>query len=97
MTDESMIEFGRRLRAAREAVGMSAKRLGRLLGSNSAKPANVVYQYEGGHRYPKYVALRVICVQMGVSADYLLGLMSLEAAEEYLTTLRRVEPPARVE
>jgi transcriptional regulator with XRE-family HTH domain len=59
-----------RLKAWREKRGWSQRELARLCGLGIAQ----VSKYENGHTDPSASVLKTISSQLGVSADYLLGL-----------------------
>lgn len=65
--------FGSRLKAAREAKGLSQTELGKGLntGGEDAKKA-VVSGWENDHHYPRVDQLMLICNKLGVGADFLL-------------------------
>lgn len=69
---EMMADFGGRLRAAREAVGMSQVALASSIGHNG--PSWVSRVENGKGSLPDIVAVRKIAYAMGVSTDYLLGI-----------------------
>lgn len=63
--------FGRRLRAARKALGMSQADLGAILGledANSAAPR--ISRYELGQRDPDPVTTEALAKALGVPAAY---------------------------
>jgi transcriptional regulator with XRE-family HTH domain len=59
-----------RLREWREKRGWSQRELARLCGLGEAQ----VSKYENGHTDPSASVLKAMCSQLGVSADYVLGL-----------------------
>jgi transcriptional regulator with XRE-family HTH domain len=60
----------RRLREMREAKGLTQRELGRRCGFG----VNQINRYENGTSDPTIQTLRIIAYELGVSADYLLGL-----------------------
>ena len=86
--------FGERLRAAREAKGLSGTQLGAGAGDKDGKSASKqsVADWEHDRHYPKADQLRSICLKLNISADYLLfgdaaERERLAAAEQALRTL----------
>jgi len=61
---------GDRLKATREANGLSQRELARLCGI----AANQIFRYENGKGDISGTYLAIIAKKLGVSADYLLGL-----------------------
>ena len=59
-----------RLRAARERIGLQQIELSVQLGLRKG----AVSEYERGTKAPRYGVLKQLCVTLGVSADWLLGL-----------------------
>ena len=70
MSKKDRLEFGRRLRAARDAHNMTQADLGDAAGINPTRIAN----WEAGLNYPQYRSLVKICKALDCSSDYLLGL-----------------------
>jgi transcriptional regulator with XRE-family HTH domain len=75
-----------RLREWREKRGWSQRELARLCGLGEAQ----VSKYENGHTDPSASVLKAMCIQLGVSADYVLGL-SDSPRGDLVTALREDE------
>lgn len=76
-----MEHFGERLRKAREKRGLTHYELAKTLakiGMITAHSSIVIGKYERGEIYPSAHKLHDICLVLGVSADYLLGLKETE-------------------
>lgn len=71
--DENM-EFGNRIRKARERRKMTQEKLAKEIGVNVAS----VIHYETGKTMPSSFILLCICQALGCSADWLLGLREKE-------------------
>lgn len=65
-----MVDFGEKVRALREARGLSQIQLAELLGVTKG----MISAYETSVRMPSYKVLIRIARLFGVSTDYLLGL-----------------------
>lgn len=70
--------FGRRLRAARKAAGLSQVELGALLGMTDKNASPRVSRYERGEREPDGDTLHALSEALGVPPAYFL------AASDYL-------------
>lgn len=67
------MEFGDRLKAEREAAGMSQEKLGEGLGvSRPDATKQTVYGWENNKHFPTARQLALICKKLGKSADWLL-------------------------
>lgn len=76
-----MEEFGDRLRRVRVSKGLTqceAAILCNLPDINHKCQKEHFSQYERGKRYPNAKTLYILCVGLGVSADYLLGIKETE-------------------
>ena len=70
-----MKTFRDRLREAREKTGKTQVETDVCAGL----PEGTYAQYEQGHREPSLANFRLLCLALGVSADYVLGLhLSIE-------------------
>lgn len=67
-----MILFGERLQKLRSEKGLSQAQLSKRLGVSASQIAN----YEMGRRFPSIQVLIDISRVLGVSTDYLLGIIS---------------------
>ena len=65
-----MMIFGNRLKALREARGLSRKAFAEAMGVSYS----TVSKYENDERFPDLDLLKKFAVYFDVSADYLLGL-----------------------
>ena len=65
-----MVDFGEKVRALREAKGLSQVQFAELLGVTKG----MISAYETSVRMPSYKVLIRIARLFGVSTDYLLGL-----------------------
>ena len=65
-----MDKFGTRLRAAREAAGLTIKQLA----ARCYIGHGMIYRYERGAACPSLYLLRDIAVILGASVDWLIGL-----------------------
>ena len=72
MTNESYKTLGRRLKAARKEKGIKQT----ALANDASLSVNVISEWETGVSYPSLRGLFRVCVALGVSSDYLLGLES---------------------
>lgn len=63
-------EFGARLKAAREGVGLSQSEMAKKLGTAKSTYIN----YEHGYREPSILTIRLLTKILNVSAGYLFGL-----------------------
>jgi transcriptional regulator with XRE-family HTH domain len=98
MTNSTSFGFGLRLKAAREAAGLTGTELGRGAGErgNDASKASVS-DWEKERHYPKADQLRVICLKLNISADHLvfgdikneLQMIQAEASIEMLSPDQR--------
>lgn len=70
MDDVVIPDFSPRLREAIEKKGINMTELGELIGRDRRSISN----YCNDLRYPSFEAFYLICLKLGVSADYLLGL-----------------------
>lgn len=68
--------FGNRLKALREARGLSRKAFAEAMGVSYS----TVSKYENGERFPDLDLLRKFAVYFDVSADYLIGLTPIPSA-----------------
>lgn len=66
-----MFSIGARLKTIRETRGMSQKQMAQLLGMSNTRISN----WELGVSRPDVDALALICTQLNISADYLLGII----------------------
>lgn len=66
--------FGARLKEARQAAKLSGAELGRGAGEKPGKDASKqsVADWEAERHYPKADQLRLICLKLNISADYLI-------------------------
>lgn len=62
--------FATRLRIARRRAALSQAELGARI---HVAPSHIAH-FESGRRLPCYEHLRALCVVLGVSGDYLLGI-----------------------
>lgn len=69
-SSDKILTRGDRIRAAREARGLSQRNLARVLGIG----INQINRYEVGANDPAASAIAKIATELKVSADYLLGL-----------------------
>ena len=65
-----MVEFGLRLKRAREKKGLNQTELGLATG---LKPSAIGH-FEKERRAPSFKNLYILCSALNVSADYILGL-----------------------
>ena len=70
MSKTELLEFGLRLRRAREARGLTQTELGANAGIDPSRISN----WERGDNYPQYRSLVAMCKVLDCSSDYLLGL-----------------------
>jgi transcriptional regulator with XRE-family HTH domain len=61
-----------RLREAREKKGLSQRELGEQCGVSN----RMIYRYEGNNADPSSTILMKMAIALGVSTDYLLGLVA---------------------
>ena len=76
-----MERFGERLRMIRLSKGLTQSEAAaycKLKGVSGMSKKEHFSQYERGVRYPNTKTLYAICIGLGVSADYLLGLREME-------------------
>jgi transcriptional regulator with XRE-family HTH domain len=78
---------GDRIREKREERGLTQRELARLCGFG----INQITRYEIGLSQPTAEHLKIISEQLGVSADYLLGLTTNERGQLGDTTLSEQE------
>jgi len=62
--------FGKRLKQAREKVGVSQKRLGILAGIDESNASAVMNQYERNTHIPKFATVRNIARALNVPAAF---------------------------
>ena len=74
--DLAYVTFGDRLRAIRKERGMSQDEFAKLLGTSK----QVLSRYEIGQRIPKITQVQEYAKKLNVSADYLMGDSTEEAA-----------------
>lgn len=73
MDKSTSFGFGQRLRAARESAGLSGLALGKGAGENGRDASKQsVSDWENDRHYPKADQLRLICLKLNISADYLI-------------------------
>ena len=82
--------FGRRLRAARKAAGLSQVELGALLGMADKNASPRVSRYERGEREPDGETLQELSKALGVPPAYFLA-SSDDLAEGILLIARQPE------
>jgi transcriptional regulator with XRE-family HTH domain len=70
MAAKSLPGFGARLRELRERMGLSQPELATRLGVHPSD----ISRWERDLTFPRGAALRDLCVTIGASADYMLGL-----------------------
>ena len=71
MKDEiTQLEIGKRIAECRRDKQLTQDELANRIGIT----AQALSQYERGIRYPDVAILKALCVSLGVSADYLMGL-----------------------
>lgn len=68
--------FGNRLKALREARGLSRKAFAEAMGVSYS----TISKYENGERFPDLDLLRKFAVYFNVSADYLIGITPIPSA-----------------
>ena len=76
-----MEHFGERLKKAREKQGLTQLQVAKALANMGVLvncKCDVVGKYERGLMYPNAHRMHDLCVILGVSADYLLGLSDKE-------------------
>ena len=76
-----MEHFGERLKKTREKQGLTQLQVAKALakmGVLANCKCDVVGKYERGLMYPNAHRMHDLCVILGVSADYLLGLKEME-------------------
>ena len=66
---DKLIEFGRRLRQAREAKGMTQPELGNIIGTSKG----MISQYEAGINDPRQSMIPLMADALNVSINWLLG------------------------
>lgn len=64
------VPFGKRLKQAREKVGVSQKRLGILAGIDESNASAVMNQYERNTHIPKFATVRNIARVLNVPAAF---------------------------
>ena len=69
-----MVDFGERLRALRQAKGLTQRQLALQLSLSKS----VVSSYENGFRYPSFEVLVKIASVFSTTTDYLLGVSHSE-------------------
>lgn len=69
--DVTQIEIGKRIADSRRNVKLTQEELANRIGIT----AQALSQYERGLRYPDVAMLKALCIALGVSSDYLLGLI----------------------
>ncbi|WP_116004719.1 helix-turn-helix transcriptional regulator [Simplicispira sp. 125] len=74
MDKNASFGFGVRLKEARQAARLSGSELGRGAGDKPGKDASKqsVADWEAERHYPKADQLRLICLKLNISADYLI-------------------------
>lgn len=74
MDKSASFGFGARLREARQSAKLSGTELGRGAGEKPGKDASKqsVADWESERHYPKADQLRLICLKLNISADYLI-------------------------
>lgn len=74
MDKNASFGFGVRLKEARQAARLSGAELGRGAGDKPGKDASKqsVADWEAERHYPKADQLRLICLKLNISADYLI-------------------------
>lgn len=73
MDKSTTFGFGQRLRAARENAGLSGIELGKGAGENGRDASKQsVSDWENDRHYPKADQLRLICMKLNISADFLI-------------------------
>lgn len=76
-----MEHFGERLKKAREKQGLTQLQVAKALAKMGVLvncKCDVVGKYERGLMFPNAHRIHDLCVILGVSADYLLGLKEME-------------------
>lgn len=94
------MEFGDRLKSAREAKGLSQERLGEGLGVSEPNASKqTVYGWEKNKHFPTSRQLALICTKLNQSADWLLfgrtpgeDMKSLNGLEAQLVLMYRGAP-----
>ncbi|WP_307702057.1 helix-turn-helix domain-containing protein [Variovorax paradoxus] len=90
--------FGARLKEARQKAGLSGTELGKGAGENGKDASKAsVSDWENDRHYPKADQLRVICLKLNISSDYLvfgdikadLNLIQAETTIQMLTPDQR--------
>lgn len=71
--------FEKRLREIRQERGISQVELAKIIQTTN----DSVYSWEKGRSQPSIDAIRKLCVALGVSSDYLLGLEREDGTKEY--------------
>ena len=72
MTDKdrkNLVEFGLRLKSARESAGMTQSELGNVIGTSKS----VISQYESGQNDPRQSAIPLLAEALNVSINWLMG------------------------
>ena len=65
-----VVPFGKRLKQAREKVGVSQKRLGILAGIDESNASAIMNQYERNTHIPKFATVRNIARVLNVPAAF---------------------------
>lgn len=68
--DITQIEIGKKIAECRREKKLSQEELANRVGIT----AQALSQYERGLRYPDIAILKALCITLGVSSDYLMGL-----------------------
>ncbi|MEO5335083.1 MAG: helix-turn-helix domain-containing protein [Magnetococcus sp. YQC-5] len=102
LVKEDDVLFGRRLKNARERVGVSQRQLGFRIGLDPAGASTRINRYERGTRAPAFDIVRTIAIELGVPPSFfyepddtlaeivlLLGRMDVAGREALLEKLRR--------
>jgi transcriptional regulator with XRE-family HTH domain len=98
MASKSNFGFGARLKEARQRAGLSGTELGKGAGENGKDASKAsVSDWENDRHYPKADQLRVICLKLNISSDFLvfgdirdeLNLIQAETTIQMLTPDQR--------
>jgi transcriptional regulator with XRE-family HTH domain len=98
MASNNNFGFGARLKEARQRAGLSGTELGKGAGENGKDASKAsVSDWENDRHYPKADQLRVICLKLNISSDFLvfgdvkdeLNLIQAETTIQMLTPEQR--------
>lgn len=90
-----MVNIGKRIKSARQKVGMSQEELAQTIGVTKS----TISKYEKGAREPRYDQLQRIAAALGVPVQELIADWSAVDKEEFKRVFihgEGLEPPARI-